>query len=446
MPEPSLYVLIINWNGLDHLKECFESLLDTTYSNAFFVLIDNDSSDESVKFVEENYGSDSRVTVLKAPENLGWSRGNNFGLEWAQQQDADYVLLLNNDTWTDKDALTELVTTAELNPSIGALSPKLLMFDSPDILNSIGIEASIIGASWDLGIGRLDTEEWNSPREILGVCGAALFLRASLLDTTGLLPDDYEIYLDDLDLCLRIWNAGFTIQSCPSAVIRHKFSATTGTGEWARKKYFLNTRNRIKIINRFFPLSRLPITDVFFIIGEIRAIGRAILNGEFWKIKIHVLSCFIGIADIPKAIRLRKEFRKKGLKAGSFWHFIRWDKMFFEGTAFPKCGFYPQNTQGYFPISTSACWKHPGGQLTISVKNPSPESGTMEMKLFHNQNQIAGEEIDTTFAREFDLEPGEIKLVSDSIFTKEKTGLLYDIGGLIQITPFRDPHEETDTV
>jgi hypothetical protein len=446
MNSPSIYVLIINWNGLEHLEECFDSLLTTSYANAFFALVDNDSDDDSVEFVKARYAKDARVTILKATENLGWSKGNNLGIEWALKEGADYILLLNNDTRTENDALTKLIAMAEENPSIGALSPKLLMYDSPNILNSIGIEASVIGSSWDLGIGRLDTEEWNAPREILGACGAALFIRASVLEKTGLLPDDYEIYLDDLDLCLRIWNAGFIIQSCPAAVIHHKFSATTGHGEWAKKKYFLNTRNRIKIIMRFFPVYLLPITNLYFLVGEIRAVGRAILNGEFWKIKTHVLSCFIGIAEIPKAVRLRKEFHRKGLKPGVFWHFVRWDKMFFEGTVFPKCGFYPKTNEGEFPISSSAHWYHAGGELAMCLTNPLPENGKCEIEIMHNDISLAIEEIDTKVDRKLELEPGEIKLVSKSIFTKEDTGLLYDIGGLIQIFPFRDPHDETSTV
>lgn len=446
MNIPSVYVLVINWNGMEHLQVCFESLQKTTYENAFFVLVDNDSNDDSVKYVEENFRTDKRVSVLKAPENLGWSKGNNFGIEWALDQGADYVLLWNNDTWTHKDAIANLVESAEKDGEIGALSPKLLMFETPNILNSLGIELSTIGSSWDLGIGRRDSDQWKGPREILGVCGAAMFLRSSTLKITGLLPDDYEIYLDDLDLCLRIWNAGFSIQSCPSAVVYHKFSATTGEGEWARKKYFLNTRNRLKIIQRFFPLHSFPNVAFRFVLGEARAIGRSAATGEFWKISAHLRSWGGGIIDIPKSIGLRKKYKSLGLVPYRFWRFVRKDKMFFEGTVFPKSGFYPKNDLGENPICDVAWWDHDGGEMCLSIINPMPEKGRMKVEVLHQANLILDEEIETEIVKNFTLEYGSMTVISKTLYLKEDTGLLFDIGAYIKVTPLRDPHEQTETI
>ncbi|MCX5771387.1 MAG: glycosyltransferase family 2 protein, partial [Candidatus Hydrogenedentes bacterium] len=173
MRRPLVYVLVINWNGLEHLEECFETLLGGTYGNARFLLIDNGSSDGSVGFVRDRFGGDDRVEVLECGTNLGWAGGNNAGMRRALEAGADYVFLLNNDTATERDAVEKLVEMAESKPAAGALAPKMLMYGCPDILNSVGLECSIIASSWDLGIGRLDGERWNEPRQVIGVCGGA---------------------------------------------------------------------------------------------------------------------------------------------------------------------------------------------------------------------------------------------------------------------------------
>ncbi|GAG80436.1 unnamed protein product, partial [marine sediment metagenome] len=202
MEKPLVYVLVINWNGKEHLDECFGSLLAGSYPNARFVLIDNASTDGSAEFVQECYGHDPRVEIIATESNLGWSRGNNVGLEHAIGAGAKYVFLLNNDTVTARDAITMLVETAKAHQELGALAPKMLLYDTPDLLNSVGIDCSIIGCSWDRGLGRLDGPAWNEPQPVIGVCGGACFLCVDALRKTGLLPTDFDIYLDDLDLCL----------------------------------------------------------------------------------------------------------------------------------------------------------------------------------------------------------------------------------------------------
>jgi GT2 family glycosyltransferase len=325
--HPLVHVLVINWNGLEHIDDCFTSLLASPYQNAKFILLDNASDDDSVAYTREHFGHDSRFDFLICSENLGWSGANNVGMEAALKANADYILLLNNDTRVEPDFLGKLVEHAEANPKVGALSPRLLMFNEPQIINSVGLEASIIGAGWDKGIGRLDDPSWNSDEPILGVCGAAMFLRASVLHGSGLLPDDFEIYLDDLDLCLRIWNAGYTINLCYDSVAFHKFSATMGEGKRAQHKYYLNTRNRSRIVLRNFPLSTFPHAFVAIKVAEFKSIGRAILDGDFWKIPIHIRTWFEFFAYIPSAMKHRRAHKP----TAGFMKFILSHPLFFPG-------------------------------------------------------------------------------------------------------------------
>src|SRR5690554_139516 len=97
MNKPLVYVVIINWNGREHLDVCFTTLLASDYPNVRFLLLDNASTDGSVAYVRERFGHDDRVCWLACKENYGWSGGNNLGIQAALEAGAAYVFLLNND-------------------------------------------------------------------------------------------------------------------------------------------------------------------------------------------------------------------------------------------------------------------------------------------------------------------------------------------------------------
>jgi hypothetical protein len=334
MSKPTVHVLIINWNGVEHLEACFRSLIASPYPEARFVLVDNASTDGSVEFVRQHFGHDPRVEFVLLDENLGWSGGNNAGIRRALEAGADYVLLLNNDTRVAPEAIARMTELAASDPAIGALAPKLLMFDEPRVINSIGLIASTIGAAWDRGIGEVNGPRWDERLPVIGVCGAGFFIRCQALRKTGLLPEDFGIYLDDLDLSMRIWNAGYTILTCPEAVIYHKFSATMGKGAQARRKYHLNTRNRARIILRNFPKEKLPLALFDYKIGEARALGRALVNREGWKALVHLRTWVEALAYVPAALEERAARRRAGSLECKFWDLIVRRPQFFPGAKY----------------------------------------------------------------------------------------------------------------
>jgi hypothetical protein len=431
--NPLVHVLVINWNGKEHLRDCFESLLDSSYSNVRFVLVDNGSEDGSVEFVKAEF-DDARIEFLELGENADWAGGNNAGMERALDAGADYVLLLNNDTWTDPDAISRLVEMAEADASVGALSPKLVLFDTPWLLNSVGLTATLNGGGWDLGLGRIDGPAWDHADEIVGVCGAGFFVRAEALRKTGLLPTEFEIYLDDLDLSLRIWNAGYTIRFCSESVIRHKFSATMGTGIWARRKYYLNTRNRAYIVLRNFPAAAMLGAALRYGLGECKAVGRALRNGEWWKVWAHEKSWLAGAAYIPKAIVERRRRRSRGLGMCRFWSLMRRDLLFFSGVELPEEGWYKAiEAKGFRvrPMSSCARYHHAGGRLRVVQVNCYPEIGPLEITVTSEGKVLAT--LETTDCEELTLDApaGLVTFHASRIFYAEQTGEPVDLGGWI---------------
>jgi GT2 family glycosyltransferase len=435
-PGPLVYVLIINWNGRAHLEECFSTLLETTYAPVRLLLIDNASSDDSIEFVEARFGGDPRVEVLKCERNLGWSGGNNAGIEYALERGARYLFLLNNDTVTDGECIERLVREAEGNAGLGAIAPKILMYECPEILNSVGLRASRIGAAWDIGIGRLDGPEWNERREVIGVCGAACFLRVEALEKTGLLPEDFEIYLDDLDLCLRIWNAGYTIRTCPEAVVRHKFSASMGAGKQAQRKYYLNTRNRLRVVLRNYPVSAALAIGWAYDMGEFRAIGRALLNADFRRIWAHGRSWLSGLLYLPSAIRERRRRKPLGISTCRFWNLISKCDSFFPGTEFPQDGWYsPVEGAGRVlrPMARHASVQHAGGDLKIELVNRYPALEALSVSVSTESALVASLESDGASRVALNLPAGAVHFEANRILKAEETGERVDIGGWIAL-------------
>jgi len=251
--QPLVYVIVINWNGIEHLPRCLGSLARLDYPNLRTVMVDNGSADRSAEYVRARFPA---VTVLENRRNVGFAAGNNQGMAHALERGAEYIALLNNDMEVDPGWLSALVETAEGDRSVGACAPKLLYFDRRDIIQGIGVCLNRIGLAWDCLNGRYDLPGLSVPAEVIAACGGAFFVRAAALRAAGLFDPAFFIYLEDVDLSLRIRAHGYRIVTVPAARAYHKVSATMI--ENSPRKNFLTLRNRLMLILKCFPLSRLP--------------------------------------------------------------------------------------------------------------------------------------------------------------------------------------------
>ncbi len=430
-------VLILNWNGMEHLEECFLSLVEGCQrEDVEFVLLDNASTDESVSFVRERFMHDPRVVVECLDKNYGWSGGNNRGIMKSIEKGAKYIFLLNNDTKVEKHCIENLIEMSETSPEVGGLAPKMLLYNQPWLLNSIGLECSIIGSAWDRGLGRVDTPRWNQITEVIGICGGAMWLRTEALKQVGYLPEEFSIYLDDLDLCLRIWNAGYRILTFPNAVVHHKFSATwEGSPEKVRQKYFLNTRNRFYLMERNFPVNQF-LTILFWTKwGEMKSIGNAIRKGEYWRITKHIQSWVEAIRYLTEARRWRKEKikTKQGYKnIPPFWKLIQKGILFCPEIEFPLKGWYkpiPVSGKLFFPMSKFAEIEHNGGIFSFLCGNIFSGGEEINVEIRYNNEIISHVRTTEIHRYSFELPRGVISFEAKHILEAEKIGKSYDTGG-----------------
>jgi GT2 family glycosyltransferase len=255
-PSISVSVIVVNWNGREHLEVCLGSLLRQTLSGVEVVLVDNASTDDSVAHVRQRFGA--AVRVLEQAENLGYAGGLNVGMRAARGR---YLVALNSDTEVAAEALARLLDAADRWPNAGMFAPKILSFDERSVLDNVGHLLYADGLSRGRGRLEADRGQYDREEEIILPSGCAVLLRRAMLADIGLFDADLFAYCDDTDLGLRGRLAGWRCRSVPAAVVYHKYSAASAA--YSPLKAFLVERNRAWVALKCLPAPLLLISPFF---------------------------------------------------------------------------------------------------------------------------------------------------------------------------------------
>ena len=205
--QPLVSIIIVNFSGKILLENCLKSLKNITYKNYEIILVDNNSNDDSVEFVRNNY---PEITIIELPKNYGFVRPNNLG---AQKAKGQYIFFLNNDTEVTPTFLENLVKVLDNNEKIGICQSLLLKPDnsvdsSGDFINSLGIPFS-------------SKERITNQRKILSAKGAALMIRKNLFEKLGMFDEQFVFSFEDVDLGWRSWIYGYEVVLVPNSIVYH---------------------------------------------------------------------------------------------------------------------------------------------------------------------------------------------------------------------------------
>ena len=216
--SPRVAIAILIWNGKEDTLKCLRSLREDTYPNKEIIIVDNGSTDDSVAEIHRSF---PEVVVLEMGTNLGFTGGNNAGIRHAISEGFDYVYMLNNDTTVEPDALERLVEAAQGNPGAGLVAPVIHDLDPPRAIWFAGSAISLRhGEAWH--DNSRQPERTEPPYEVPWATGCAMLLRAGLLGELGGFDDRYFLSWEDVDLSLRVREAGQTVMVAPMARIYHK--------------------------------------------------------------------------------------------------------------------------------------------------------------------------------------------------------------------------------
>jgi GT2 family glycosyltransferase len=231
-----LTVVIVSWNVKELLRQCLRSLEDDHISDwAEVVVVDNASTDQLTEMVRAEF---ARVKVIVNSENLGFSRANNLAI---RQSTGEFVILLNPDTVVHRGALRKLVDFARSHPEVGVVGPKLCASDGlaqyegavefPTIWNvfcDLAFLSKVFPRSRLFCSRKMGHWDHEGDREVPAVSGAAMLVRSEVFDRIGLLNETL-FYAEDMDFCLRLRRAGWSVFYLGSASIVHLGGGSTKT-------------------------------------------------------------------------------------------------------------------------------------------------------------------------------------------------------------------------
>jgi len=285
---PKVSIIILNWNGWPDTKECLESLSRVAYDNFEVILIDNASKDDyGLRTTDHRF----KIHEIRNKENLGFAGANNQGIKLASENNADYVLLLNNDTIVEPDFLTKLVAEAENDESAGIVGPLIYFYDDRNKIWSAGGKITENFTRGELiAYQEMDEGEYQTAEQVDYISGTCLLIKAEVIKKIGLISEDYFLYYEDTDWGLRAHDAGWRSLLVPQAKIYHKASRSTVGASYPYIYY--HSRNGLMFGERFgnkLIVSALSVWIflkqlVKLVVGYKRSWARPVLRGvwDFW--------------------------------------------------------------------------------------------------------------------------------------------------------------------
>jgi GT2 family glycosyltransferase len=248
---PKVSVILLNLNAYEDTRDCLNSLRRVRYSNLEIILVDNGSTDDSLGRLQAEF---PEVVALRSGDNLGFAGGNNLGIEQALRGEADYVLLLNNDTVVDSGFLSALVATGETRPDVGVLGPKIFYFSDPERIWYAGGRLRYgTGACRHVGLNEMDRDgRFSATGDTPFVTGCAMMVKSAVLRQAGLLDARLFVYWEDTDFCSRVTEMGYRCMFVPNSLVWHKVSRTCGRE--TPFTLYLHTRNHLSWVAKHVPL------------------------------------------------------------------------------------------------------------------------------------------------------------------------------------------------
>jgi len=239
---PLVSIIVVNFNGKKHLKGCFSSFQKLIYpqNRIEVILVDNCSTDDSIEFLKAKF---PQVKILKNDIN-NYARANNLGIEKAKGK---FIAFVNNDMKVERKWLTELINVIEQGDRIGAVGSKILLKNNQ--LQSAGHEEYPDFYWGDRGFRADNSDEYQEIEEVPSVCGGSVMYRRECLDDIGPFDEDFQMYLEDVDMCLRCAQKKWKVVYVPKSIVKHHFRGTS-TEELVR---YFSERNRLLLLAKHFP-------------------------------------------------------------------------------------------------------------------------------------------------------------------------------------------------
>jgi GT2 family glycosyltransferase len=251
-------VVILNWNGAEVLPRFLPSVVENTPREVEIVVADNGSTDGSRELLRRDFPS---VRTVEFDRNWGFAEGYNRALEALRSEGTDFYILLNSDVETPAGWCEPLIEMLRAHQDVAAVAPKILSWAERDTFEYAGASGGFIDAlgypfcrGRILGTTERDDGQYDDSREIFWASGACFACRAEVFHSLGGFDGGFFAHQEEIDLCWRMWSAGWRVMVEPLSTVYH---LGAGTLPPSPQKLYLNYRNNLAMLYKNLPRSTM---------------------------------------------------------------------------------------------------------------------------------------------------------------------------------------------
>jgi len=287
IPDISVAIILINWNGYSFSAACLDSLRKVDYPHFRIILVDNASENKEGERLKENF---PEIDLIENLDNLGFAAGNNVGIQKALELNFSHIMLLNNDTEVESDFLGKMLEGFSNISGLGVVQPLICFLHAKDQVWSAGGKwNSILGRAITLG-DRRNRLEYNAQSQALDwATGCCMLISREALLEAGMLNEQYFAYFEDVEWSLRFREKGYAIRLAADAVIYHEAGASSkkkhAEGTLSPRVFYYHVRNQFYILRSQVTGILAPFAYGYHIIRFTGWIVYFCLRGRFQKLR-----------------------------------------------------------------------------------------------------------------------------------------------------------------
>ncbi len=309
----SFSIIIVTWNGLEHLKNYLPSVAETDYPSYEIIIADNASSDGTKQWVESHFPD---IKIAAFDDNYGYCGGNNRAVPFAKN---DVLVFLNNDVKVDKNWLYGLNKALEKD-DVAAAQPKVKSLKEPTYFEYAGAAGGFIDKfGYPFCRGRIfddveaDNGQYDDETDIFWASGAALAIHKNIFTDCGGFDESFEFHMEEIDLCWRLQNQGYRIGYAPESVVYHLGGGSLPMG--SPRKVYYNFRNSLFMLWKNYSTASLLTRFPTRILLDIVAAFKALLSGNLREFGAVVKAHMHFLGGLKKVHQKRKVLRKEITRA-----------------------------------------------------------------------------------------------------------------------------------
>jgi GT2 family glycosyltransferase len=305
MANPKVSIIILNYNGKKWLEKCLPTWKKETYLNKEVIVVNNGSTDDSAAFVRKNH---PEVRLLDINPNRGFAGGNNYGVQKAKGK---YVMLINNDTKVTPHLLAPMVKRMEKDSSIGVLQPQMRNMAKTDVNDAVASFYTTTGFLYHYGYFQpLKKKQYQKEFLCYSIKGACMMMRKDDYLRLGGLDEDFVCYVEETDLCHRVWLDGKKVVFDPSSYMYHFGGGDMSIMEKSETTIFRSFRNRYISYIKNLSLSELiKVLPLHFILCE-GFVLVTLLKGSFKKALAVQWGIIWWLFHMPSILKKRKYIQR----------------------------------------------------------------------------------------------------------------------------------------